>query len=108
MHSSCPPGPGIQAPTVSISGSEVNETLSFPPPVPYTFNLNDDIIALEDAEMYVLLLASLNPRVLIGNGNIVLNGVSYRMRLMVFIVDDDSEYCRITVLHSFQMYIQKL
>ena len=59
-------GPGAQPPTVMTSGTNVNQVLSsFPANV--SFVINDDLVALEEREMYRLLLVDVSPAVVLLN-----------------------------------------
>jgi hypothetical protein len=70
-------GPGTQPPTVRISGTDVDEMLtSFPATV--TFDINDDDAALEDIEMYTLVLIPSDPSITISQNT-----------SRIFILDDD-------------------
>ena len=64
-------GPGAQ-PTGVISGTDVDETLtSFP--VDVSFPLIDDVVALEDVEIYTLTLIPSDPSIIINQASCQIN-----------------------------------
>ena len=72
-------GSETQPPTVRISGTDVDEMLtSFPATV--TFTINDDDAALEDIEMYTLVLIPSDPSITISQNT-----------SRIFILDDDGK-----------------
>ena len=90
----CHIGPMIQPSTVQISGTQVNEIIQFTPDGPQsavvTFQVNDDEVALETIEAYILALTVItDEEVIVGQPQLQLYPST-----IIRIADDDGKLKR--------------
>ena len=85
----CVIGPGAQPPTVITSGTDVNQVVSSFP-VDVSFVINDDLAALEEREIYLLLLVDVSAEVELVN-----------VSSLITILDNDGMLYTCTCTHMY-------
>lgn len=89
MHVKLFTGPGTQPSSVVVSGSDINEVFTFPASstaetISVPIEITDDLIGLEEDEVYRLLLTDIDSRV-------ILNGNGLSSTTLITIEDNDGE-----------------